>query len=244
MKREILRLSFILGMASLIVLSACKKDKTPPDPKANFTMSNYMKAPVDVKFTNASTNATSYMWSFSDSVTSTEVSPTQTFSRKGSYSIKLTAKNDDGKTATTSKTLKIYGNITSWSPGRIELLPAAWADEEDGVDIYMSVWNANNTTYDYNGQGTFTSYSGVTSNTNPLIFAVTNRMVLAMNNNSKVTIKFQLYTGGGNVNPNIDPIVYQVVLNGSDVLPSDAKGPYKQSISKDDKINIDLNWAD
>ena len=245
MKRELLRLSFILLASSLIVFTACKKDKTPPDPKASFTMSNnYMKAPVDITFTNSSIDATSYLWSFSDSVTSTQASPTQTFSRKGSYDIKLTAKNDDGKTSVTSKTLTIYGNITSWSPGRIELLPAAWADEADGVNIYMSVWNATGNTHNYNGDGTFTVFSDITANTNSLVFNVSNRMILSMNSSSKATIKFQLYNGSGNVNPNIDPIVYQIVLNGSDVLPTNAQGPYQQSISKDSKVNIDLKWAD
>lgn len=244
MKRKISKLSFILAVAFLMVFSACKKDDTPAEPDAKFSMINYIKAPVDVTFTNSSTDATSYLWSFSDSITSTEKSPTQTFSTKGSYKIVLTAKNDDGKTSSTTKYLKVYGNITSWSPGRIELMSEAWAEEEQGITIYMSVWDANNSLYDYNGEGTFNTYSNLTENTSSLIFVVSNPMTLAMNAGSKVTIKFQLYDGGEHVNPTIDPIVYQIVLNGSDVLPTEAEGPYKQSFSADNKINIDLNWAD
>lgn len=244
MKRKILRLSFILAATSLVLFSACKKDKTPPEPEAKFTMENYMKAPATMKFINTSANASSYLWSFSDSITSTEESPTQTFSSKGTYNIKLTAKNEDGKTSSTSQSLKIYGNITSWSPRRIELMKEAWAREEEDITIYMSVWDASNNLHDYNGEGTFSNYSGITENTNSLIFAITNPMTLAMSSGSKVTIKFQLFGGGEHVNPTIDPIVYQIVLKGSDVLPSDAQGPYKQRFSADDKINIDLKWAD
>lgn len=244
MKRKIARLSFILAATSLVVFSACKKDDTPPEPDASFTMSNYMKAPVDITFTNTSTDATSYIWSISDSITLTEKSPTKTFETKGSYKIKLTAKNDEGKTSYTTKYLTVYGNITSWSPGRIELLPEAWADEVGELIIYMSVWNADNSLYDYNGEGTFNNYSGITENTVSLVYSVSNEMSLAMTSGSKVTIKFQLSNGSGTVNPNIDPIVYQVVLNGSDVLPTDAAGPYRQFISKDDKVNINIEWAD
>lgn len=244
MKRKISRLSLILVTTSLVVFSACKKDDTPPEPDAKFTMINYMKAPVDVTFTNTSTDATSYIWSISDSITLTEKSPTKTFDTKGSYKIKLTAKNDDGKTSTTTKYLTVYGNITSWSPRRIELMKEAWAQEAEDITIYMSVWDASNNLYDYNGEGTFNSYSSIPQDMSSVVFVVSNPMTLAMNSSSKVTIKFQIFNGGEHVNPTIDPIVYQIVLNGSDVLPEDAQGPYKQSFSADDKIKIDLDWAD
>lgn len=245
MKRKIARLSFILAATSLVVFSACEKDKTPPNPSASFEMTNnYMKAPIDVKLTNTSQNASTYLWDFGDTTTSTETSPTHTYDKKGLYNIKLTVKNEDGKSTSSSSLLKVYGNITSWSPGRIELLPEAWAEEVGENTIYMSVWDANNNLYDYKGDGKYSSYSGITEDSKSLIFGISNAMTLPKNSDSKVTIKFQLFDGGEYVNPTIDPIVYQVVINGSDVLPTEAVGPYKQVISKDDKVDINIVWAD
>jgi PKD repeat protein len=245
MKRELLRLSFILLASSLIVFTACKKDKTPPDPTASFTMNNnYMKAPVEVAFTNTSTNATSYLWEINDSIKYTTSAISHTFTTKGWHNIKLTTKNDEGKTANTKNSLRVYGNITSWSPTKVTLFKKAWQEETGTLNIYMSVWTSNNTIYNYTGDNTFVVYEDVSESTSSLNYLISSKMQLAMNNSSKTTIKFQLHNGSGNVNPNIDPIVYQVVLNGSDVLPSEAKGPYKQSFSKDDKVSIELEWKD
>lgn len=55
-------------------------------------------APMQVKFTNSSTRATSYQWSFGDGQTSTEASPTHTYTAIGKYTVKLTVKNDKGET--------------------------------------------------------------------------------------------------------------------------------------------------
>jgi PKD repeat protein len=48
-------------------------------------------------FTNSSSNASSYQWSFGDGSTSNETSPTKKYSSNGTYSVTLTAKNSNGE---------------------------------------------------------------------------------------------------------------------------------------------------
>ena len=51
--------------------------------------------PLEVTFTNSSTNATTYSWSFGDGETSTDESPVHTYSDAGNYTVALTASNAD-----------------------------------------------------------------------------------------------------------------------------------------------------
>ncbi|MEN9443788.1 MAG: hypothetical protein RIS47_678 [Bacteroidota bacterium] len=79
-----------------ISLNACKKDDTTPEttPTAIFTSSN---SELTVTFLNASTFATAYAWDFGDSKTSTDMSPVHTYAAAGTYTVKLTATDDNGK---------------------------------------------------------------------------------------------------------------------------------------------------
>ena len=53
-------------------------------------------APLPVKFTDSSVNATSWSWSFGDGVTSTLQSPVHTYAAAGNYSVSLTTTNSAG----------------------------------------------------------------------------------------------------------------------------------------------------
>lgn len=79
-----------ITMNNLVVIS--------PLPTAGFTASS---AGNTVTFTNTSTNATSYLWEFSDNTTSTEVSPVHTFAADGNYTAVLTATNACGTNSVT-----------------------------------------------------------------------------------------------------------------------------------------------
>jgi len=52
--------------------------------------------PLEVTFTNTSTNAISYSWDFGDGNTSTTASPVHTYIAAGTYTVSLTATNTDG----------------------------------------------------------------------------------------------------------------------------------------------------
>jgi gliding motility-associated-like protein len=73
---------------------------------ANFTATNNnsCNAPVTTSFTNTSTGATSYQWSFGDGGTSTASSPTHTYTSSGSYTVRLIATGAGGCTDTAIKT--------------------------------------------------------------------------------------------------------------------------------------------
>ncbi|RYY21141.1 MAG: PKD domain-containing protein, partial [Sphingobacteriaceae bacterium] len=49
--------------------------------------------PLTVSFTNRSTNADSYLWDFGDGATSTQTNPQHTYTKKGSFTVKLMATN-------------------------------------------------------------------------------------------------------------------------------------------------------
>jgi PKD repeat protein len=77
-----------------------------PLPRATFAASKSSGvAPLSVRFSNASSNAASYLWSFGDgSAASSETSPTHTFARAGTYAVTLTATGPGGQ-ATATRTI-------------------------------------------------------------------------------------------------------------------------------------------
>jgi PKD repeat protein len=74
---------------------------TPPDePVADFDVS-VTSCSADIVTSNKSTNATSYLWKFGDGETSTEESPSHTYSTPNTYTVELTVSdgtNSDTKT--------------------------------------------------------------------------------------------------------------------------------------------------
>lgn len=83
-----------------------------------FTPEYSCKAPIDVNFTNTSTNAISYEWKFADNSTSTEENPVKTFAIPAEinpYAIssahilntELTVKNENGCESSVTKSLTI-----------------------------------------------------------------------------------------------------------------------------------------
>ncbi|RYF79782.1 MAG: PKD domain-containing protein, partial [Chitinophagaceae bacterium] len=72
--------------------------KVLPRPAAGFTAvsTTSCKPPLTVNFTNTSTGAVSYLWNFGDGNTSTQQSPSHTFSNYGNYTVTLIATNASG----------------------------------------------------------------------------------------------------------------------------------------------------
>jgi PGF-pre-PGF domain-containing protein len=86
-------------------------DETPDNndvnvPVAAFSMSpNSGKAPLNVAFTDKSTDATSWTWSFGDGSTSTEKNPKHTYSEAGNFNVVLTVNNEKGSNSKTQKVI-------------------------------------------------------------------------------------------------------------------------------------------
>ncbi|HWQ48657.1 MAG TPA: PGF-pre-PGF domain-containing protein [Methanosarcina sp.] len=100
-------------------------DETPDNnnvnlPAAVFSMSPTSgKAPLNVAFTDKSTDATSWAWNFGDGSTSTEQNSMHTYSEAGNYNVVLTVNNEKGSS---SKTQNI---IVQSEPVPDKILPVA-----------------------------------------------------------------------------------------------------------------------
>ena len=70
-------------------------------PTANFDYYFYDNFEID--FYNSSSNATSYSWSFGDGQSSTEEEPSHRYSRPGTYTVTLTARNSKGSHQATAQ---------------------------------------------------------------------------------------------------------------------------------------------
>ena len=79
------------------IFGCSKTDTTPvtPKPTSDFLWTDTNGS---IQFTNNSKNADSYQWDFGDNIgKSTSQNPKYTFEFKGSYQVKLTAKNSVGE---------------------------------------------------------------------------------------------------------------------------------------------------
>ncbi len=66
-------------------------------PSANFTYASTLEDFRTIKFTDLSTESTTYLWDFGDGNTSTEQDPTFTFPGEGTYPVSLTASDGRGE---------------------------------------------------------------------------------------------------------------------------------------------------
>jgi PKD repeat protein len=82
-------------LLALIATAGCKKnnynfDDLPPTVKSFFSIGNTeLKMNEPIQFKNESENGDSYSWDFGDETKSTESNPTKTYSKAGTYTVKL-----------------------------------------------------------------------------------------------------------------------------------------------------------
>ncbi len=102
----------MVALCAATVLWSCKKDEqVTPEVVADFTFESGTEGAVTFK--NASENATSYAWDFGDGNKSTEESPTHTYTKDSTYTIKLTATNAGGSDEETKTiAIKLKGTDT------------------------------------------------------------------------------------------------------------------------------------
>lgn len=112
------KLLLILGVC-LVAFSNCKKDDEEATPKASFSPSlTCVSINETIYFTNQSKDADHYHWDFGDGKTSSENSPSHSYSSAGNYTVTLTAySKSEGKkdTFTSSINVKGVGDIMFWT---------------------------------------------------------------------------------------------------------------------------------
>jgi PKD repeat protein len=113
-----------------------------PLPAANFTFETSL---LTVTFTNASQDATSYLWAFGDGITSTVGNPVHTYATSGTYTVTLQATGDCGTdqaiiTVTVSTTPPPPPTATPTPPLRLLVLfPAGYPCKEAGTNAPIRV---------------------------------------------------------------------------------------------------------
>ena len=104
-------------LLAIFVLS-CSKNETDPLPEVISSFTQVVNNTTGVvTFTNTSTNATTYLWDLNDGTTSTAKDPVNTYTT-GTYTVKLTASNAEGGTATSQNTftVTVAGSVDTTKP--------------------------------------------------------------------------------------------------------------------------------
>ncbi|MCG8699890.1 MAG: PKD domain-containing protein [Bacteroidales bacterium] len=91
-----MRIATILTIC-VAVFTSCKEECNHPEPVAKFSVTAE-SFPVNstVEFTNASTDATSYIWDFGNGETSIDENPKYNYTKPGNYKVRLTAAGNGG----------------------------------------------------------------------------------------------------------------------------------------------------
>ncbi|MEP4532543.1 MAG: PKD domain-containing protein [Cyclobacteriaceae bacterium] len=104
-------LTLFFAVFSLGVLISCTEDDPDPkteEPVASFQFEVEASDWSTINFTNFSQNASSYSWDFGDGTgTSTEESPSYTYAEGGTYTVSLTASNEDGESSTKTESVVV-----------------------------------------------------------------------------------------------------------------------------------------
>ena len=113
MKKSI-KIFGIVALFATVLFASCKKEETI-NPVASFsiTSDDTLYVSETFSFSNTSTGADSYVWSFGDGTSSTALNPTKSYTGfdndncEETFTITLTA-TKNGKTSTTSKNVVVY----------------------------------------------------------------------------------------------------------------------------------------
>jgi len=159
---------FLTMVSAFLIINACKKDDDPePSPSADFTISKDT-AVVDeeLQFTNSSSNATSFVWSFGDGNSSTEASPKKAYATSNLFVVTLSATGSGG-TEIFTRNVRIlpYNAFTVLDETNLtNNVPVQFSNDSKGATSYE--WSfgdpANSTstqedaTFTYAAGGTYT----------------------------------------------------------------------------------------
>lgn len=129
--------------------------------KASFTPSTLTvcNAGDNVTFTNTSigTGTLTYLWEFGDGKTSTDQSPNHSFASSGIFGVKLTTKNKNGCSATTTPTSINVANFTAnfdVPPLLCQNTNIAFTNKGT-IPFDKAEWKVDNNAYSYTNNGNF-----------------------------------------------------------------------------------------
>ena len=106
---KLVNVGSLLTVISLLIFSSCTKA-----PVASFEVDqNEVKAPATITFTNTSTNADEFLWTFGDGESSTETNPTHEYVQGGDYDVTLKAYGES-ETNSVVKVVSILPNMTGF----------------------------------------------------------------------------------------------------------------------------------
>ncbi|MFN4246166.1 MAG: PKD domain-containing protein [Flavipsychrobacter sp.] len=145
--------------------------KILPKPTASFTATgnNSCTSPVTTTFTNTSTGAVAYDWSFGDGGTSTATNPTHIYTANGSYTVRLIATNAAGckDTFTSSSFVNIGAPNASFNVSSLSVCTGKTINFTNTSTPagYTSAWSfgtggtstATSPIYTYSSAGTYTA---------------------------------------------------------------------------------------
>jgi hypothetical protein len=136
--------SRFLFLASLLLASCgVADDNAPSHPVADFEIGCMTIVDSTVTFTNRSKDATLYRWDFGNGSSSTEKSPTITYTDTGSYRVTLIGSNA-AESDTLSKTVRIFPHVPTSKMLAVPLVTAAtnllgWAAAVEMILRYHGV---------------------------------------------------------------------------------------------------------
>jgi PKD repeat protein len=109
--------SLLLSTLTTAAMLSCEI-QVPPKPVASFTVANNnCTVPCEVTFANNSQHAESYLWDFGDGTSSTEMSPTKTFTTATNRQVKLIARGTGGSSGSTQ--LLSFGSTSATVPIKV-----------------------------------------------------------------------------------------------------------------------------
>lgn len=145
---------------SINILTSCGKTENQQLPNADFIFSpSNGYSPLNVQFTNTSSNAESFSWDFGNGNFSNEISPSTTYNTDGVYSVTLTARNSSGTNKIT-KTISVKTppksvtimDVTILNFPETDDLGNNWDNSFSGSypDVYFKITDATASLYTLN----------------------------------------------------------------------------------------------
>lgn len=203
---------YILSAIVAILVGGCKKDPSSPAPEAGFSIGDDGKSLLIMNQRNffsplnTSSNATSYLWDLGNNITSTEKTPSFSMVIPGTYDISLRASNKDGQVSVYKRQIKIVVPILKaitikkihWEKN-IGLSPDLpnFSKADVWVEIVkMDSKKSYNTLSDGSSDAPLfyksSVYKDAVSGNAPIVFAVTEKVVLSQVEPSGVENKYEM----------------------------------------------------